>query len=105
MLPLCTCAASKTSLWGAAAITDAAFAHLRGIRTLELDGCSQATITGATFSSLAGIETLSLRGCSAGAAAAARALGLPAPGHGLQMIVDSFACAFFPWPKLRAAPR
>jgi hypothetical protein len=84
------------------AITDAAFAHLRGIRTLVLDGCAQATITGATFSSLAGIEALCLDGCSAEAAAAARALGLPVPSRGLAAL--GRACAFYPWPKPRAAP-
>jgi hypothetical protein len=84
------------------AITDAALAHLRGIRTLVLDYCSRVTITGATFSSLAGIETLCLYGCSEDAVAAARALDLPVPAYGL--ITLGGACAFYPWPKPRAAP-
>ena len=84
------------------AITDAAFVHLRGIRTLSLDHCSQATITGASFSSLAGIEALCLEGCSAEVVTAAHALGLPVPVIGLPALGN--ACAFFPWPKPRAAP-
>jgi hypothetical protein len=84
------------------AITDAAIAHLRGIRTLVLDRCAQATLTGATFSSLTGIEALCLRDCSADATAAARALGLPVPAAGLYTL--GYACAYYPWPKPRAAP-
>jgi hypothetical protein len=85
------------------AITDAAFVHLRGIRTLSLGDCRQATITGATFSSLAGIEALCLDGCSAKVVAAARALGLPVPALGLDSL-GGFVCAYYPWPKPRAAP-
>ena len=81
-------------------ITDAAFVHLRGIRTLVLDECSQATITGASFSSLAGIEALCLEGCSAEAVAAARALGLPVPADGLFTL--GYECAYYPWPKQSA---
>ena len=84
------------------AITDAAFVHLRGIRTLVLDHCSQATITGATFSSLAGSETLCLHDCSAEVVAAAHALSLPVPVEGLRSL--GMDCAFYPWPKPRAAP-
>ena len=84
------------------AITDAAFVHLRGIRTLSLDHCSQATTTGASFSSLTGIEALCLFGCSVEAAAAAHALGLPVPARGV--ITLGHACAYYPWPKPRAAP-
>ena len=84
------------------AITDAAFVHLRGIRTLALDRCTQATITGATFSSLAGIKALCLEGCSAKVIAAARALGLPVPASGIYTL--GVACADYPWPKPRAAP-
>ena len=43
-----------------ATITDAAFAHLRGIHTLDMWGCSQATITDACRARLraAGIPVL-----------------------------------------------
>jgi hypothetical protein len=87
---------------GQPAITDAAIAHLRGIRTLVLDDCSQATITGATFASLTGIEALCVRGCSAEVVAAGHALDLPVPAGGLLSL--GYACAFYPWPKPRAAP-
>jgi hypothetical protein len=35
-----------------ATITDAAFAHLRGIHVLYMHGCDQATITDAAFAHL-----------------------------------------------------
>jgi hypothetical protein len=44
-------------------ITDAAFVHLRGIHTLNMGGCSQRTITDAAFAHLRGIHTLSMHGC------------------------------------------
>jgi hypothetical protein len=82
-------------------ITDAAFAHLRGIafvhlrgiRTLAMDQCTQATITGATFSSLAGIGFLGIDGCSGVVAAAAHALELPVT---LEEPLG-FGGAFYPW--------
>jgi hypothetical protein len=45
-------------------VTDAAFAHLRGIHTLDMSGCNQSTITDAAFAHLAGIQRLSLWACS-----------------------------------------
>jgi hypothetical protein len=39
-------------------ITDAAFAHLRGIHTLYMNGCSQSTITDAAFAYLQGVREL-----------------------------------------------
>ena len=44
-------------------ITDAAFAHLAGIHTLDMSGCNQWSITGAAFERLSGIKTLVVRGC------------------------------------------
>ena len=41
-----------------ASITDAAFVHLRGIHTLDISFCNQAGITGATFKHLRGILVL-----------------------------------------------
>ena len=85
------------------AITDAAFVHLRGIRTLVIDGCTQVTITGATFSSLAGIEALCLYTCSEEVLAAARAQELPVPSFGLGSLGGN-PCALFPWRVPRASP-
>ena len=85
------------------AITDAAITHLRGIRTLQLDACPQVVITGSSFSSLAGIGALCLNNCSGAAQAAARALGLPVPAGGL-FTLGGYACAFYPWRTPRAAP-
>jgi hypothetical protein len=42
-------------------ITDAAFVHLRGIHTLNMNGCEG--ITDAAFVHLRGIHTLYMRGC------------------------------------------
>jgi hypothetical protein len=44
-------------------ITDAAFAHLAGIHTLEMRSCRQRTITDAAFARLAGIRYLRINGC------------------------------------------
>ena len=44
-------------------VTDAAFVHLRGIDTLSMWGCNQATITDAAFVHLTGIQSLSMTGC------------------------------------------
>ena len=44
-------------------VTDAAFAHLRGIHTLDMTNCNQPSITDAAFAHLAGIQRLSMRGC------------------------------------------
>ena len=44
-----------------AGITDAAFAHLTGIRTLDMSYCNQAGITDMAFAHLAGIHTLDMR--------------------------------------------
>ena len=44
-------------------ITDAAFAHLRGIRTLDMTLCRQGAITDAAFAHLAGVQRLSLWDC------------------------------------------
>ncbi len=51
--------------------------HLRGIHTLVMSGCRQATIAGATFASLQGIAALGLSDCGDAAVAAAQSLGLP----------------------------
>ena len=44
-------------------ITDAAFANLRGIQTLKMGLCNQATITDAVFVHLRGIQTLVTQSC------------------------------------------
>ena len=59
------------------AITDAAFAHLRGIHTLVMYGCEQATISGAACTHLQGITLLNIGACRGELVAAARSLGLP----------------------------
>ena len=41
-------------------VTDAAFAHLRGIHVLHRGGCSQAGITDAAFARLRGIKFLDM---------------------------------------------
>ena len=44
--------------------TDAGFAHLRGLRTLDMQGCYQATITDAAFEPLAGsLRSLNMSEC------------------------------------------
>ena len=58
-----------------AGITDAAFAHLRGIHTLDMSFCNQPGITDAAFAHLCGVRELSMRGCNG--VAAAFELGLP----------------------------
>ena len=45
-------------------VTDAAFAHLRGVHTLDMSGCNQAGITDAAFAHLRGIHTLNMSGCN-----------------------------------------
>ena len=44
-------------------VTDAAFVHLRGIHTLDMSWCDQATITDAAFAHLVGIQSLNMQGC------------------------------------------
>ena len=44
-------------------ITDAAFVHLKGIHTLTMSDCRQTTITDAAFAHLAGIHTLHMFAC------------------------------------------
>ena len=46
-----------------AGITDAAFAHLAGIHTLNMSYCYQEGITNAAFAHLCGIHTLIMRNC------------------------------------------
>jgi hypothetical protein len=65
-----------------ATITDAAFAHLAGIHTLDMSWCRQATITDVAFAHLAGIHTLNMRFCSTASITAAcrdrlRRAGIP----------------------------
>jgi len=45
-------------------VTDAAFIYLRGIHTLFISGCNQATITDAAFIHLRGIHTLDMSCCN-----------------------------------------
>jgi len=58
-------------------ITDAAFANLRGIHTLDMGYCIQYTITDAAFKHLLGIHTLNVSGCRADQKSAARELKIP----------------------------
>jgi hypothetical protein len=51
-------AAVAASVRGNRRLRDADFVHLRGLRSLDMSGCSQATITDAAFAHLAGIHTL-----------------------------------------------
>ena len=44
-------------------ITDAAFAHLAGVHTLDVAGCYQAGLTDAAFSHLRGVHTLDMSSC------------------------------------------
>ena len=60
-----------------ATITDAAFEHLKGIHSLVMMHCNQATITGAGLEHLKGISRLGMYRCRAEAIAAAESLGLP----------------------------
>ena len=52
------------NMWNCKRVTDAAFFHLRGIHTLEMWGCNQATITDAAFICLRGIHTLYMGSCN-----------------------------------------
>ncbi len=45
-------------------LTDADFAHFKGIHSLSMSGCNQATITDAAFQHLTGIQTLDMSGCN-----------------------------------------
>ena len=45
-------------------ITDAAFAHLQGIRSLGLNDCNQVANTDAAFVHLQGIRSLGMNGCN-----------------------------------------
>jgi hypothetical protein len=60
---------------GCTRITDAGFAHLTGIHTLDMSLCKQ--VIGAGFAHLTGIQTLDMRSCNPTVIAAARALRLP----------------------------
>ena len=64
-------------------ITDAAFALLTGIHTLNMSGCSQPTITDAAFVRLRGIHTLDMAAAKPGRY---HCCSLPPPGvHSLRM--------------------
>ena len=51
-------------MWCCKSVTDAAFVYLRGIHTLDMIGCNQATITDSAFIHLRGIHTLYISGCN-----------------------------------------
>ena len=57
-------AAVGASVWGNTRLCDADFVHLRGLRSLDMGWCTQATITDGAFAHLAGIHTLDMRWCS-----------------------------------------
>ena len=70
------------------AITDAAFAHLREIHTLDTSNCNQAGITAATIAHLRGNRLLRMRGCNFDVIRAARD-----SGHNLAGLSESFFAA------------
>ena len=49
---------------GCKTITDAAFAHLKGIHTLHMVGCTQPSVTEAAFAHIAGVHELDVSVCS-----------------------------------------
>ena len=59
---------------GQETITDAAFAHLAGIYSLDMSFCSRETITPAAIAHLRGIVWLNAHGCAPAVVAAAAAL-------------------------------
>ena len=63
-----------------ASITDACFAHLRGVRELDMSFCWQESITGATFAQLSGVRVLRMAFCRSSVRAAAARAGLPVDG-------------------------
>ncbi len=62
---------SSTACPSRAAVTDAAFAHLAGIHTLDISRCNQRMITDAAFAHLRGIRTLTTSFCAPAVVAAA----------------------------------
>ena len=86
-------------MWGydQSAISDAAFAPLRGIHTLVIDHCAphceQATLTGAGFAHLQGISALGMYCSRPDLVAAARGLGLPVYVRGFTF-VGALRCTF-----------
>ena len=85
------------------AITDAALAHLRGIQCLVLNGCS-IPFTGVGLAHLRGITRLHMGYANAASIAAARDLGLPVTtGHWPPPGAHSYVFRFSdtesgPWP-------
>jgi hypothetical protein len=56
--------AANVSVYGReSTLCDADFVHFRGLRTLDMSGCSDSTITDAAFAHLRGIHTLIMSGC------------------------------------------
>jgi hypothetical protein len=53
----------ELNMAGCRAVTDAAFAHLRGICTLDMSDCDQPAITDAAFVHLRGIHALDMSYC------------------------------------------
>ena len=90
----------ELNMQGCRAVTDAAFAHLRGIRVLDMSCCSQPTITDAGLAHLVGITRLHMQGADEASVAAAHALGLPATRGSCTMMCDfRFSDAESgPWP-------
>ena len=56
--------ARTANIWGNKTVTDADFALLEGIHTLNMQGCDQATITDSAFVHLRGIHSLDIAGCN-----------------------------------------
>ena len=63
-------------MYGCEGITDAAFVHLRGLHTLYMRHCGQATLTDAALVHLVGIISLDVYGCRPAFIRAAKARGL-----------------------------
>jgi hypothetical protein len=53
----------ELNMSGCTAVTDAAFARLRGIRVLDMSSCPQPALTPAAFAHLGGIQKLSIWNC------------------------------------------
>ena len=58
------CNLHTLNITGCWKLTNAAFAHLAGIHTLNMSSCDQNTITDAAFSHLTGIHTLAMANCN-----------------------------------------
>ena len=83
-------------------ITDAAFAHLREIKSINIKCCNQKTITDAAFLQLCGIHTLNMIGCKQATITGAAFLHL----RGIHKLLRFVVTLPSRWlPLLRSLPR